>query len=191
MPTVAGLVGLSLTVAGCGPAAQPKAILSEAQYTTFAQSFAVVELCSATQRLTPEDTVGLRQTINQNLSKYQYDQVAIVRTSQDLFNSYMAGDADPANKPAIDQKCAGWSRGAATNRAQIAQNNAAQLQQAQLAAARAQQRAASSYDFQPQPFYMPQIPNYQMPQVQPLQLSGGGATFFSCRQLSSYVTTCR
>jgi len=179
---------VALGLAGCGPTVQPLTPLAADQYPVWAKSLALIEYCYATQRLTAEDTVGLRQQTRANLARYQFDAATMDRMTKESLAGGQSGEADPTYRRNLEQNCANLARTAATNRVTDAQNAAAQLQQAQLAAA--QRQAASTPVYAPQPYQMAPMPVFQMPQVQPLQY-GGGRQVITCLPLGSYAVSCR
>lgn len=188
----AGLMVAALSLTGCGPAMQPAPILPTEQYPAWAQSLALVEYCYTTGRTSAEDTVNLRQTTRANLAKYQFDGAVMDSMVQQFLASGPKAESIAARKQYIEQSCAAFQRTAATNKVTDAQTRSAQLQYAQLATARAQAEAAQATSWQPQPYAMPQIPTFQAPLVQTPQFGGnGGATFYHCNQLGSYVISCR
>jgi hypothetical protein len=187
---VAGLVGIALLMAGCGPTAQPRPVMPEAQYAVFARSLALIEYCYAQGRISAEDTVGLRQQTRANLGQYQFDAATINAMTQASLAGGPQVLADPGYRRGFEQNCAEMARTAATNRVTNQQNAAVQLQQAQLAAAYAQREAALTPTYVPQPYVMAPMPTFQPPQVQTPVFGGNRSTVF-CNRLTDTITTCR
>lgn len=177
-------------LAACGPSIPQRSELPAGQYEGWAVSFARIEHCYSTGRLSPDDAVALRRTANENLARYTFDAAAINQMTQQMLTIRHQIEADPNRQRDMVEVCDQLRQTAVSNRAVVAQNRATELHQAQMAAAQAQIQSAQAASWQPQPFVMPQYPTYRPPQVQTPQL-GGGSSYFYCNQLSSHVVTCR
>lgn len=190
LPGASLVMAIGFSLAACGQSTPQRAELPQDQYFEWAIHFARIEHCTSTNRLSVEDSVALRRTLNENLSQYTFDGAEINRITQEMLTRRPQIEADPARRREMAEVCEHVRQVAASNRAVLAQNREEQLHRAQLAAAQAQARAAQSTNWQPQPFIMPQLPTYQPPQVQTPQL-GGGSNYFYCNRLGSHVVTCR